>query len=570
MISGNSALLKLARLKLRGAFRRQLRKVRSPSGLFFALIGALISIGWIFSLLIGREIFRGDASQPEVVRAWTQFGLGVFVFMSVISAISIRGVYLPKQDIERLFSAPVSRSELVRYRMLVDAGRTLFGALVIGLLTFHRMPVPLYGFLGAMTTVFTLGILRQAFSLVLGSAHSRLGRMLEGKSLTAIRIVLGILIWLLIMSAVLGGKFADKVFGELEIGDRGAALLAHPLVQALLMPFRPWANMMTATTVGDFLLWGGICAAFGLLLFEVTARLPIDYREHSLETSDKIAQRLTQVRRGGLFSAGRASKRTTTWKFPRLFGRSPMGAVAWIKLVSIVRKARGTLFMGVLIVTLVTIFVSFIHGGSSDGVSQADTLGGSALIGFLGIVYLSGALRFDFRADLDRMVQIKAWPVSTRRIFVATLLPEVLLISLLLGLGIVARMLALRAFYFSALLIPLVLPLFAYAWLAVDNAVYLFAPVRFVPGQEGSLHHTGRAIVLILLRMFLVGLALAIVGSVALVLFAVGPDEFGLSEEQATWISAGVGLIVLLLLCGFLTWIGGRMLRRFDVARDSG
>lgn len=570
MITGNPALLKLARLKLRGGVRRQLRKVRSPSGLFFALVGSLITVGWIASLVIGRQAFRSEPPEPALVRDWAQFGIAVFVCMSLLSAITVRGVYLPKQDIERLFSAPVSRSDLVRYRMVVDAGRTLFGALVIALLTFHRMPAPLYGFLGAMTAVLTLGVLRQAFSLFLGSAHGKLGRMLEGRGLTALRIVLGILIWLLIMSAVLGGRFADKLFGQFDLTGLGTDFLQHPVVSGVLVPFRPWAAMMSATSLPEFLAWGSFCVAFGLLLFEGTARLPIDYREHSLETSDKIAQRLSQVRRGGLFTGGQASTRTATWRLPRVFGRGPLGAVAWIKLVSIVRKARGTLFMGVLIVTLVTVFVSAIHGGKSGGVSEGDNLAGAGLIGFLGIVYLSGALRFDFRADLDRMVQIKAWPVSPRRIFVATLLPEVLLISGLLGLAILGRMAYLGVFHPVALLVVLVMPLFTYAWLAVDNAVYLFAPVRFVPGQEGSLHHTGRAIVLIFLRLFLVGIALGIVGVAGIVLFAIGPEELGLSEREAGWISAGMGLAVLLGLCAFLTWVGGKMLQRFDVARDRG
>jgi len=569
VITGHPALLTLARLKLRGTLRRQLRKVRSPSGLLFALVGGLISVGWIGSLLIGRAAFQGDPPAPEVVRDWTQFGMAVLVFMSLLSAVSLRGVYLPKQDIERLFAAPVSRQDLVRFRMIVDAGRALFGALVIALLTFHRMPVPLYGFVGVMLAVLTLGILRQTFSLLLGSAHNRLGAFLEGRSLTFVRVVLALLIWLLIMGGVLGADFAQRFLGDLAVLDRGTELVGHPLAQKLLLPFRPWAMMTTAEGALDFALWGGACLALGVLLFEVTARLPVDYREHSLETSDKIARRISQVRRGGIFTGGKASRRTAHWRLPWLFGRSAMGAVAWVKLVSMVRKARGTLFMGLLIVTLVTVFVTIIFG-LDESFTEAELAASSGLIGFLGIVYLSGTLRFDFRADLDRMVQVKAWPLGPRRIFVATLLPEVVLISGLLGLAIAGRLLFLGSFSPRVLLVTAVLPLFTYAWLAVDNAVYLFAPVRFVPGQEGSLHHTGRALVLVFLRMLLAGLGLALVGAATLAIFTIGPEVLGLSEEQAGWLSAGIGLAVLLGQCGLLTWIGGRMMQRFDVARDTG
>jgi hypothetical protein len=568
VIGGNPALLKLARLKFRGALRRQLRKLRSPSGLLFALVGSLLTLGWVGSLLLGRQAFRSAPPTPEVVRDWAQFGIAVFVCMSLVSAITVRGVYLPKQEIERLFSSPISRRDLVRYRMIIDACRSLFGALVIALLTFHRLPAPLFGFLGVMTTVLTLGVLRQLLSLFMGSARGRLGRILEGRGLAVARLVLGIMVWLLIMSWVFGGEFMGSVFGDFDLSKMGVEALHHPLVKGLLVPFRPWATMMSATSVSEFLAWGSFCVVFGLALFEVTARLPIDFREHSLETSNKIAQRISQVRRGGLFTGGKASTRTATWKLPRIFGRGPMGAVAWIKLVSIVRKAGGTFIMGALIVTLVTIFVSVLFGGETEARAEDDILIGTALIGLLGIAYLGSALRFDFRADLDRMVQVKAWPVSPRRIFVATLLPEVFMISGLLGLAILGRMAFMGTFHPLVLLVVLVLPLFSYAWLAVDNAVFLFAPVRFIPGQEGSLHHTGRAIVLVFLRLVIMGVAMGLVGVTGIMLFAIGPEVLGLSESAAAVISAGVGLLVLSGLCALLTWIGGKMLQRFDIARD--
>jgi len=582
VITGNPALRRLALLKLRGGLRRQLRKLRTAAGCFYALVGGVLGFGWLMTIVVGRGFFGGEVDSERLTGAelqpWVALGIGVFFVLSLLSAASVRGVYIPKQDIERLFSAPVTRADLVRYRMLVDLGRTLFGAVVLAFLTFSRMPSPLYGFFGAIVTISTLGILRQAFSLLLGSASSRLGGLLRNRGFSGLRVILGIAVWVLIMAALMGGRFTEPLFGGLEGLSRGGELLQGEAARALLLPFRPWAAMMCAETPADFSLWIGVCLSLGLVLYELTARLPIDYREQSLETSEAIAKRISQVRRGGLFTGGRTSQRTAGWQLPRLFGRGPTGAIAWVKFISVVRKARGTLLIGVLIVTLVTVGVSYLFGltglegldAGERAAQQGAVLASSALIVLLGITYLGGALRFDFRSDLDRMVQIKAWPVSGPRVFVGTLMPQVLLISGLLGIALLVRLVVLDSLGVEGLAIVCGLPFLVFFWLAVDNAVYLFAPVRMVPGQEGSLHHTGRAIVLLSVRILLVSVALGIVGSAGAAIFVLGPELAGLDVAQAAWLSAGVAFGVLLAMDAFLAWIGGRMLARFDVARDRG
>jgi len=571
LIVGDAALRKLALMKLRGGFRRQWKRLRTPSGFLFATLDGLLSALWIASLLVGRRVHRGDLPEGELLRSWTEVGLLVFVVLTLVSAVAVRGVYLPKQEIERFFSAPLTRSDLVRYRMMVDFARTLFGSLVLGLLTFQRMPVPAFGFVGAMVAVFTLGVLRQTVSLVLGDARSRVGRWFRTRRLLGLRIVLGLLVWFVIMMLVMGERFTDTVFGAFDPFAEGASLLEHPTVRALLSPLRPWSSLMTATTVPQFLGWGATCSALWLALFEVTARLPIDFREQSLETSEEITRRLRRVGRGGALASGDVSRRAAARRVPWLFGRGPGGAVAWIKTASMFRKARGTLLVSLLIVAAVTIGVTVFLGAADPAHgSEAEALGGPLLIALLGIMYLSGALRFDFRSDLDHMEQIKAWPVHPRRVFVATLLPQVVLISAALGGAILVRAAVQGTLRPLLLVLVLALPLVEFAWLAVDNIVYLFAPVRFVPGQEGTLHHSGRAVVLFLLRMVLVGVTMALVGVPAILLFTLGEEYLGLGEREAHWIAIAVGLGVVLVVDSLLAWIGGRMLRRFDVARDRG
>ena len=79
------------------------------------------------------------------------------------------------------------------------------------------------------------------------------------------------------------------------------------------------------------------------------------------------------------------------------------------------------------------------------------------MIAGLCVTYLGGAMRFDFRAELDRMVWIKAWPVAPAHVFVAMLAPQVLLTTLLVGVALWLRLAVLRSDDPFAWAVPLLL-----------------------------------------------------------------------------------------------------------------
>ena len=562
------ALLFLARRKLRGVFRRQLRRLRTPRGLAFGIFGALLLVVWLGSLVSTRFLLA--KRMPEVMEVddrvlqWSQLGISVLGLFSLLTATSLIGVYFPKQEVERLFCAPVHRSDLVRLRLVTDLARGSFGALLLGLLTFQRMPVPGFGLVGVVVALLTLGILRQLLSLLLAAGRDGLLRGLRGRAMTVLRVAGGVLLgvgmWLAVMNSLFAGRFA-KWFDLGEVLERGPGLFDEVWVQALLAPSYPYARLMTASTWSDFGTWLLASLLLSGALFELTARLPIDFREHSLETTERIAARLSQVRRGGLLSSGTVNARARRRRPPLLLGGGPVGAIAWIKLVGIFRKAGGTLLVGSLIVTVVTIGMSFML--------DHDPLGGSAVIAGLCVTYLGGAMRFDFRAELDRMVWIKAWPVAPARVFVAMLAPQVLLTTLLVGVALWLRLAVLRSDDPFAWAVPLLLPPLCFAWLAVDNLVFLVAPFRAIPGQEGSLHHTGRAALLVFLRLGLTLLVGLLVGAVGVGLFFLCERLLGLGQDAAMWSGVGAGVLVLVLVDLGLARLGGRLLKRFDVARDA-
>lgn len=571
MILGHPALRELARLKLKATVRRQARRLRRPSGWIFGLLGLLLMGGWGFSLFIGRSIHGGGGgmawSEEQQLLA-TQGAMAILSLMTLFGALNHRGLYLPKEEIEMLFAAPVSRSDLVRYRLVTNLFRSLFAGIVFGLLSIGRLPNAFFGFIGIVVTLLTLPLVGQAASLLLGDAENRFGKLLSGRWTRVLQVVSGVGLWLLVMGLLFSDRF-DKLGsfdGDVMANPFGAALalLEAPVVRALLSPLKPWALMVNAYDGVTFVKWLAVCAALWFFLFELVARIPIDFRELSLETSADVARKLNRMRRGGFGAAvGKASRRTAGWNVPWLFGHGPFGAVAWLKLGAILRKARGTVLVSALIVGALTVVFTVTF----DGGGPEDAIGGAVAIGVLGTFYLCAGLKFDFRSDLELMETIKAWPVRPSRIFLATLLPECVLVSSVLAVAILVRAVATQVFHPALLGVVAALPPVILAWVALDNAVFLFAPVRFVPGQEGALHHMGRSLALMFLRMILLALTTALALGPAVLLWWGAYEYMHVSEELAWWMAGLLAWGVLIGVDAVLVLVGGKLFRRFDVSR---
>jgi hypothetical protein len=566
-VFGPPALRLLVGLKLRGALRAQVRRLRSPRNWIFLLVGVLLLCGWVKFFLLGPRLPGVGGADPESDLAWTRILLFATGVLTLTGSFSHRGLYLPKQEIELVFSAPVSRADLVRYRLLTNLLRSLIAGTLVGFGAARKLPHPLYAFLGAFAALMFLPILGQAAAILLGDAENRWSRLagrIPGRALT---ILFALLLLLLVLYLNSG---EDNGLGDLFHRPATGPIFAQAWfqsgpVQALLFPALPWAHAMNAETGVEFARWIGLCLLLWFAAFELTARLPVDFRELSLATSADVARRLRRLRSGGAGVGGsQAEKLALGWRVPWLLGRSPFGAIAWLKLVAMMRKARGTVLFSVLVVAFVAIGSPLLfpmRGPEGE-------LYGAGMIAAVGSMYLAAGLRFDFRQDLELMDLVKTWPVASTRIFVATILPEVLLISVLLATAILARA-ALAGFQPELVPILLFQPLVTFAWIAVDNAVYLYAPVRYTPGQEGALQHMGRSLLLLLLRMTLLGATLLVAGGPATAL-VMGADSLGLETGTAWFVALSYAWFVLLALDVGLSFGGGWVLRRFDVARDRG
>ena len=565
---GHPALGVLLRLKLRGVARKQWRRMRSPSGLVLTLLGVGLFGIWLSFLAVHALDGNGGLdAEPRDLRAYVRVGATMITVMSLSGSLTHRGLYLPREEIERLFSAPVKRSDLIRYRLLVNAGRAFLGGVILGLVTMRHMPHPMLSFVGVFVALQTLPLLGQACAILAGGLEKRLFQRFR-----RMRTVVVILVLLLgggiFYLAIAGRSVGDTPMGSLLGSSAGALgfddVLHHPILVTVTSPFEVWARMIAAPTTFEFLIWFGVSLLIWASLFELTARLPIDFRELSLETSASVAERLRRISRGGGgASAGRITRRAVGWRIPWLFGHGPVGALAWRKTGAILRKARGTVIVSALVLAFVILLSVWVFDDENA------RLFGPLFVALLGLFYLGAGLRFDFRDELDRMESIKAWPLSSARIFVAMILPEVVLVSLLLVGAMIVRGALAGGLDGMVLACTLAMPLVVLAWVAMDNAIFLLVPVRFVPGQEGALQNAGRGMIMLLLRLILLAFSVSLVGGS---FFVTGLVLEALSVEPVLvrTIAFLVAWTIMLGLDFVLIWFGGVMFRRFDVARDRG
>lgn len=566
----NGPLALLWRLKVIGRLRAIRARMRSPLGCLSVVFGLLLVGGWLGSIILRTLTLErtGDAPSGEEIR----LGLAAYLVFVTLSSLSLRGVYLPRAEVERLFAAPLGRASIVRYRLATS----LFAALPF-ILVMAAFVAPRFDSLGCavaalLVIVPTFTVVGQGISLLAAPTSGLVDRVLRRVPAGTLRTV-GLL-------GLLGAFFAvgfgpglateselelREMIERMERGGRAPApvedapgaferIAKTPAVAALTTPLSPWARALGAPTLAAAAPWLAIITLLFAALFELVARAPIDFRESSLRTSQAFEKRIARARRGAGGHFG-PEARTSRLRTPWLFGRSPAGAVSWLRIAWLVRQGRGTLLVaGIVLVLGLLAGTRFLTGGVGD----------ASVIALLATIYLSSGLRTDFRADLDRLESIKAWPLPWPRIFVATVLPGTAVTTAVV-LGILAgRAAVLRDAEPALGLVALAVPFAAYLWTAVDNVVFLLFPVRIQPGQAGGVHLAGRGVLLLFLRGLLAALFGGVVAAGAFVILALlGPGGGApLTAALVAWVS-----IALVGVTWAVTRMGGWALGRFDVSR---
>jgi len=425
----DSPLIYLTLCSTRNLLRTRLRRLREPR----YLISLIVGVGYLV-LVFGRSFGRGGSGATDLLGgtsgAVVQFGAACLLFVVVALAWVLPSNRRPtlaftRADVQFLFTAPISRRRLVRYKILRSQLGVLFGS---ALVTFFMRPASTgqtcMVFIGValMMTIFNLHLTGIALTRVTAPRPRGTGQLRRWLPLVIVLAAVG----------VIGSDLArhwPEVATALTSGSSGMPellrLMTSGLSGVVLWPFRALVGLPLADSPAAFaaaLPWALLILA---LNYVWVLRTDVPFEEASAELAEKLAR----VRKEGL-KALRKPRPAAGTPFRLAPQGPPETAILWKNLISMGRIASWITLIRVVPAVIMVVVVLAASGG--DGHDRADALAVVSLMIAAFVIVLGPQMtRGDLRQDLASLAVLRTWPLRGARLVRGEVLaPAAVLISI--------------------------------------------------------------------------------------------------------------------------------------------
>jgi hypothetical protein len=537
------ALWLLLGLRLRGWLRRLRRGLGSVRGILLCLFGLFLVASWLLPVALVAP------HQPEHLQQTRRLGpllLIAFCVLNVLFSPGERAITFTPAEVNLLFAAPLTRRQLLVYKIAGALGGALFSALFLTLLLRQHTASYLAGFVGLSLTLLFWQLFSMALSLVASVVGARAFNRRR-------KIVLAGLAAVLAVAVVQAGAEARQE-GWLEFL---ASLEETPAVRVLLAPVGWLVQANTAERVWpDLVQWAGLGLGLDLALLGLVLLLDAHYLEASAAASEKLYARLQRVRRGGPAAAAAPSGKVRL-SFPGLPSWGGVGPLLWRQLSTALRSLWSLVF----VLALFALILAPVLLDTGRHAPQGAALPVAAILIVGMSPFVPPFLPFDFRGDVDRMDVLKTLPVPAWRLVLGQLLAPVLLVTavqlvLLAGAQAVVGSLDPLLAATAAYLLPFNLLLFG-----VENLFFLWFPTRLTGAMApGDFQMFGRQMLLWMAKMLVLGLVLGPAFLAGLVAYFLAGQSL-VAAGLVGWLlvlAGAAGLLPFLVLA----------FKQFDVARD--
>jgi len=282
-----------------------------------------------------------------------------------------------------------------------------------------------------------------------------------------------------------------------------------PLVEALCVPTRPYAEILAAAGVVDALPWVLVAVAMNAALVAVFV-LQDRGEVEALVSQSQAALAKVEKARGSAARVGDPEKaaRLRVRMLPRLGGAGPL---VWRRLTILYRSTGPT---GTVLAMMAIVAGTFMLGW---WVPKEGLVPLMVMVGLLGSFLLSLSLRDDFRGELDHMAMLKTLPIRPMTIVLAQMATPVLVIvaaQCLAAFGVACGAMSPRIVLYGVLIAIATVPL-SVMLVAIENTVFLFTPTRPLTSSMQSGFDPsamGRTMLVTLTKFLTVGGAAAVVG----------------------------------------------------------
>ncbi len=565
---------------LRNRLLSRFRRLRQPK----YLISALAGLGYLYVFLF-RQVFsrqRGHAAVPPIgvgpdMLSFLQTGLAlallVVVLLPWVWPGRGEGIRFTEAEIQFLFSAPVSRRSLIRFRLAKAQLGILFGTL-ISFVIFGRGRLfdhPAY-FLTELWVVYSfLAFYNVGTSLTKMSLSehgtSGLRRQLWALALIAVFVV-SVVIWARWFVAFPPGLQLED-FPAWFAGITGAGPARY-----FLAPFLALVRPAFAGDPLTFLL--RLIPALGILVLTYlwVMRSDTAFEEAALERARKTAQRL-EAARGGIAGAATSARKVRRPPFelaPRGFAHT---AIFWKNVISVgridlVRVIPALVFLGI------GLAVALSKGAQREFLPAMIGTLAAMMAGFLTLLG-PVMVRDDLRSDLLQVDQLKTWPIAGWSIVLGEVLAPAVVLALGEWLLLIVAVVSLPSLgrvhpsAFQRLLAgasaAFLLPGFSLIGLLIQNAAALIMPAWVQLGKEHKrgIEAMGQRLITMAATVLLLLFAVVPAAVLFAVVFLSGYWLVGLAVLPLAALLAALGLLVE---AGIAVWWLGRLFDRFDVSLE--
>ena len=470
------AVLKLLRYQAAAKLARIVRGFGRPRRMVLSIVAVLLTVVWLGQAVLG--LLLREPADAEKLQVWLPLGLLAYTLWHVLK-IACRAPIVPfewtETEKELLGGAPLSRCELVMYRLASIGFAAVAKAACFSLVMLPDLSIWVAGFLGMFMGLIFVDLVRMVVEIM---AYG-LSRSAFLRFRVAILTIAGACVASALVSSLL---FADRSSwssgpASLVLLSRFGSSLADLRMTWIgilaMLPFHVFGQVILATTVSVGSIGCSLLA--GLLVFAMVKvvvwfdrlflRRRVTAERESFHRLD--TETCKDVR------TIRDSHRSI--RMPYRFGGA--GILAWRQLLGAFHY-RTSVAISLLLPAVLSCITLLTP---QSGVVMLIQILGSLI--FYTFVLLPTALKFDFRRDVDRLSVIKSLPISPTAVTIGQLAVPVLLSTLFQMAVLVATMLVKPFdlnFFVAALivLVPINVSVFAF-----ENLVFMLYPYRM--NQEG-------------------------------------------------------------------------------------
>ena len=329
------------------------------------------------------------------------------------------GLAFSEAEIQFLFPAPITRRQLLLYKVIRMQVPGAFSSAVLAIMGFRRA-----NFLGFW---LAFGVLSVYFVMTaMGRARLRLAGIGFLTRLIGVVLIFAGLSWF--FTTQIDGAALAATLKALGSNPNGkvqavAAQFHKPWIAAIL--FFPHILASAAFPVGlpQLAIYAVGTVALGTMFFLIAARLNVSFEEASVAQSQVRLERLERMR-------GRRSGTAVTFKrMPPLFRldtrRGPELAIFWKNLIAAMRVSSAWVL--IIASPFLIIAVNTLVGGQRFLSATTATI--ALLMSAVVPMFGPDLFRHDLRFDLLQIDLLKSYPISGQRLIAAEIAAPLMIIA---------------------------------------------------------------------------------------------------------------------------------------------